>query len=74
MRLFSSGFYSHVNFHHNVALPWLHEQRPDWSDRVPDPHAPPPLPDDWVHSTGHKLSGERLANYQISLKIQFIDK
>lgn len=75
MRWYFSGFYCYVDFHHNTALPWLHEQRPDWSDRVPDPHTPPPLPDDWVHPTGHKLTGERSENQQLSIicdEIQFI--
>ncbi|KAI4822693.1 hypothetical protein KUCAC02_008225 [Chaenocephalus aceratus] len=33
-------FHHHVCKHNHPALPGLHEQRPDWPDRISHPHAP----------------------------------
>jgi len=35
VQFFVTGINGDVNFDHNIALPWLHEQWYDWSDSVP---------------------------------------
>ena len=52
-----AGVDSDVHQHHHPQVPWLHEQRPDWLDCLPHPHATPALPHDWIHASHHRLPG-----------------
>ena len=53
----AKGIHGDVGWHDNAALPWLHEQRSDWSDSVTYPDAATTLPDDWIHTFNNRCPG-----------------
>ena len=66
------GIHGDVGWHDDTALPWLHEQRSDWSDSVIDPDATTTFLDDWIHAFNDRCPGGESgpmyplgANYQI---------
>lgn len=52
------GLHHHVCQHHHTQVSRVHEQRPHWADCLADPHAPPALPHDGLHTAHHRPVGK----------------